>query len=227
MRSVSIASDGSSLVAGNHKVSARPSFSLRLFRSVADQSLCPLSLGAFYPRIPTSSSRLLPHHSALPRSIALRDQQGIVYVWNIQPGLTFTSLQPKTKFQAHSRYLIKVLISPDTKSVLPLSSLPSPFPLPSPLPLLLANHLPSLETSPPVQPTRPSRSGPPTTLLQPRVTGVGRARPTLPRRTRSTRSCRVISGGCGIWPTALIRLIWCRVSIWEMGLMSEPKVEDS
>ncbi|ORY59903.1 WD40-repeat-containing domain protein [Leucosporidium creatinivorum] len=61
MRSVSIASDGSSLVAGNHK--------------------------------------------------------GVVYVWNIQPGLTFTSLQPKTKFQAHSRYLIKVLVSPDTKNI--------------------------------------------------------------------------------------------------------------
>ncbi|KAK4052259.1 TOR complex subunit lst8 [Microbotryomycetes sp. JL221] len=61
MRSVSIASDGSSLVAGNHK--------------------------------------------------------GIVYVWNIQPGLNFTSLQPRTKFQAHSRYLIKVVVSPDTKNI--------------------------------------------------------------------------------------------------------------
>ncbi|SCZ91477.1 BZ3500_MvSof-1268-A1-R1_Chr1-2g01435 [Microbotryum saponariae] len=61
MRSVSIASDGSALVGGNHK--------------------------------------------------------GIVYVWTIQPGLAFTSLQPKTKFQAHSRYLIKVLVSPDTKNL--------------------------------------------------------------------------------------------------------------
>ncbi|GAA5852635.1 hypothetical protein JCM5353_005887 [Sporobolomyces roseus] len=61
MRSVSIASDGSALVAGNHK--------------------------------------------------------GVVYVWTIQPGLTFTDLQPKTKFQAHSRYLIKVLVSPDTKQL--------------------------------------------------------------------------------------------------------------
>ncbi|KAM0792009.1 hypothetical protein ACM66B_007120 [Microbotryomycetes sp. NB124-2] len=61
MRSVSIASDGSTLVAGNHK--------------------------------------------------------GIVYVWNIQPGLNFTSLQPRTKFQAHSRYLIRVLVSPDTKNI--------------------------------------------------------------------------------------------------------------
>ncbi|CEQ38614.1 SPOSA6832_00060 [Sporobolomyces salmonicolor] len=61
MRSISIASDGSALVAGNHK--------------------------------------------------------GVVYVWTIQPGLTFTDLQPKTKFQAHSRYLIRVLVSPDTKQL--------------------------------------------------------------------------------------------------------------
>lgn len=43
--------------------------------------------------------------------------QGMVYVWTIQPGLTFTDLQPKTKFQAHDRHLVKVLISPDTKYV--------------------------------------------------------------------------------------------------------------
>ncbi|KWU42598.1 WD40 repeat-like protein [Rhodotorula sp. JG-1b] len=61
MRSVSIASDGSALVGGNHK--------------------------------------------------------GVVYVWTIQPGLAFTDLQPKTRFQAHSRYLIRVLISPDTKQL--------------------------------------------------------------------------------------------------------------
>ncbi|BGP36105.1 TOR complex subunit lst8 [Rhodotorula kratochvilovae] len=61
MRSVSIASDGSALVGGNHK--------------------------------------------------------GVVYVWTIQPGLAFTDLQPKTRFQAHSRYLIRVLVSPDTKQL--------------------------------------------------------------------------------------------------------------
>ncbi|GAA5843717.1 hypothetical protein JCM11251_003473 [Rhodosporidiobolus azoricus] len=61
MRSVSIASDGSALVGGNHK--------------------------------------------------------GVVYVWTIQPGLAFTDLQPKTRFQAHSRYLIKVVVSPDTKQL--------------------------------------------------------------------------------------------------------------
>lgn len=61
MQSVSIASDGSALVAGNHN--------------------------------------------------------GVVYVWTIQPGVTFTDLQPKTRFQAHNRYLIKVLLSPDTKNL--------------------------------------------------------------------------------------------------------------
>lgn len=40
-----------------------------------------------------------------------------MYVWTIQPGLAFTDLQPKTRFQAHSRYLIRVLVSPDTKCV--------------------------------------------------------------------------------------------------------------
>lgn len=43
--------------------------------------------------------------------------QGMVFVWTIQAGLTFTDLQPKTKFQAHDRHLTKVLISPDTKYV--------------------------------------------------------------------------------------------------------------
>lgn len=81
MRSVSIASDGSALVGGNHKV--------RLERSCV-----------FWPPSLTSSHL-----------------QGVVYVWTIQPGLAFTDLQPKTRFQAHSRYLIRVLISPDTKCV--------------------------------------------------------------------------------------------------------------
>lgn len=51
-----------------------------------------------------------------------------MYVWTIQPGVSFTDLQPKTRFQAHSRYLIKVLVSPDTKYV----SLPSPHLAPRP-----------------------------------------------------------------------------------------------
>lgn len=88
MRSVSIASDGSALVGGNHKVRA----TLSLLLVTAEPILI------------------------------VDNPQGVVYVWTIQPGLAFTDLQPKTRFQAHSRYLIRVLISPDTKSVF-LSSL--------------------------------------------------------------------------------------------------------
>lgn len=90
MRSVSIASDGSALVGGNHKV--RP---LRLSPSC-------------------SCARSHTHSYTL----TLR-AQGVVYVWTIQPGLAFTDLQPKTRFQAHSRYLIRVLVSPDTKCAPP------------------------------------------------------------------------------------------------------------
>jgi len=86
MRSVSIASDGSALVAGNHKVRYSITSDLSAL-DVETDFACSASF------------------------------KGVVYVWTIQPGLTFTDLQPKTKFQAHSRYLIKVLVSPDTKQL--------------------------------------------------------------------------------------------------------------
>ncbi|GAA5886612.1 hypothetical protein JCM3774_003681, partial [Rhodotorula dairenensis] len=106
MRSVSIASDGSALVGGNHK--------------------------------------------------------GVVYVWTIQPGLAFTDLQPKTRFQAHSRYLIRVLISPDTKQLATCSAdttikiwtpiLPSSASSPSPSPSLppQQHHDPTGAAPPPL-----------------------------------------------------------------------------
>ena len=80
MRSVSVASDGSALVAGSHNVGPNASLS--------------------------PSCIFITHFSRV---------QGTVYVWTIQPGVSFTDLQPKTRFPAHSRYLIKVLMSPDTK----------------------------------------------------------------------------------------------------------------
>lgn len=72
------------------------------------------------------SHELLPEEDVAMRSVSIAsdgstlvagNMNGTVYVWTIQPGLTFTDLQPKTKFQAHERYLIKVLVSPDTKNL--------------------------------------------------------------------------------------------------------------
>ena len=72
------------------------------------------------------SHELLPEEDVAVRSVSIAsdgstlvagNQHGVVYVWSIQPGLQFTDLQPKTKFQAHGKYLVKVLVSPDTKNL--------------------------------------------------------------------------------------------------------------
>ncbi|KAM0752112.1 WD40 repeat-like protein [Meredithblackwellia eburnea MCA 4105] len=72
------------------------------------------------------SHELLPEEDVPMRSVSVASDgsalvagshTGTVYVWTIQPGVSFTDLQPKTRFQAHSRYLIKVLVSPDTKNL--------------------------------------------------------------------------------------------------------------
>ncbi|KAI5479197.1 hypothetical protein MNV49_004058 [Pseudohyphozyma bogoriensis] len=72
------------------------------------------------------SHELLPEEDVAMQSVSIAsdgsalvagNHNGVVYVWTIQPGLTFTDLQPKTRFQAHNRYLIKVLLSPDTKNL--------------------------------------------------------------------------------------------------------------
>lgn len=42
--------------------------------------------------------------------------QGNVYVWKFEPG-SDTDLQPVTMFSAHSKYITKVLLSPDVKYV--------------------------------------------------------------------------------------------------------------
>lgn len=39
------------------------------------------------------------------------------YVWQIHTTADSTSLQPVTSFQAHSKYITRVLLSPDTKCV--------------------------------------------------------------------------------------------------------------
>jgi G protein beta subunit-like protein len=41
------------------------------------------------------------------------NNKGNCYIWNIQNTRDFTDLQPKTKFQAHQRYLIRCLLSPN------------------------------------------------------------------------------------------------------------------
>ncbi|KAL8280696.1 hypothetical protein RQP46_007019 [Phenoliferia psychrophenolica] len=72
------------------------------------------------------SHELLPEEDVPMRSVSVASDgsalvagshNGTVYVWTIQPGVSFTDLQPKTRFPAHSRYLIKVLMSPDTKNL--------------------------------------------------------------------------------------------------------------
>lgn len=212
MRSVSIASDGSALVGGNHKV----------------RLLLPLLF--------SSSS------SPLPSTPPLFHEQGVVYVWTIQPGLAFTDLQPKTRFQAHSRYLVKVVVSPDTKCAPPLLSLLGLLPLFRsltdilPLPLLnLLTSLPALnprprppplsctstDSSPPVPPTQPSRSGPlrslpnppPPPPLQTQTTSTREGGSRTGRGINWIRCCRGIRGGFGIWRIRRIRRIWCRVRL--------------
>ena len=42
---------------------------------------------------------------------------GRVYIWNIRNGQDFTDLQPKTKFDAHNKYLIRCMLSPDGKTL--------------------------------------------------------------------------------------------------------------
>jgi len=43
------------------------------------------------------------------------NNKGYVYVWAMQHGRELTDLQPRTKFQAHSKYLIRCLLSPNVK----------------------------------------------------------------------------------------------------------------
>lgn len=45
------------------------------------------------------------------------NNKGNVYIWNILPAATpsETTLQPRTKFQAHQRYLLRATLSPDAK----------------------------------------------------------------------------------------------------------------
>lgn len=43
--------------------------------------------------------------------------QGFVYVWNMQYGRELTDLQPRTKFQAHNKYLLRCLLAPNGKQL--------------------------------------------------------------------------------------------------------------
>ena len=48
------------------------------------------------------------------------NNKGNVYVWSIsttasQQGIGETNLSPRTKFQAHNKYLLRTLLSPDTR----------------------------------------------------------------------------------------------------------------
>jgi G protein beta subunit-like protein len=43
------------------------------------------------------------------------NNKGCCYMWNIQNTRDFTDLRPKTKFQAHTKYLIRCLMSPDAR----------------------------------------------------------------------------------------------------------------
>lgn len=42
-------------------------------------------------------------------------KQGSVYVWSMQQGRELTEMQPRTKFQAHPKYLTRCLVSPNAK----------------------------------------------------------------------------------------------------------------
>lgn len=171
IRSVSIASDGSMLVAGNNKVGH--------------------AFAHFEPSLYVPSYLL--HFSF---------RQGNVYVWKFEPG-SDTDLQPVTMFGAHSKYITKVLLSPDVKCVLSCPFLSGIQELSYPSSLkqgwsrlisvlsllpLLPGSAHRLDTSRRAQPTRQSKSGRPRTL------------------SSSSSACsRATSAGCGTVPFRPIR----------------------
>ena len=69
---------------------------------------------------------LLPEEDTPMRSVSVAqdgsclvggNNAGRVYIWSIRNGSDFTDLQPKTKFDAHDKYLIRCMLSPDGKCV--------------------------------------------------------------------------------------------------------------
>jgi len=45
------------------------------------------------------------------------NNKGSVYVWSLSPSISSSDLSATHRFQAHNKYLLKVLISPDTKTL--------------------------------------------------------------------------------------------------------------
>lgn len=74
----------------------------------------------------TCTHELLPEEDTPMRSVSVAqdgsclvggNNAGRVYIWSIRNGDDFTDLQPKTKFDAHDKYLIRCMLSPDGKCV--------------------------------------------------------------------------------------------------------------
>ncbi|GAA94044.1 uncharacterized protein L969DRAFT_92976 [Mixia osmundae IAM 14324] len=72
----------------------------------------------------TCTHELVPEEDVPMRSVSFAsdgsylvggNNKGNCYIWTIQNGRDFTDLQPKTRFQAHNKYLIRCLLSPDVK----------------------------------------------------------------------------------------------------------------
>ena len=62
-------------------------------------------------------SQIVPYsaYRTCPISTSAPPHQGFVYIWSMQHGRELTDLQPRTKFQAHPKYLIRCLLSPNVK----------------------------------------------------------------------------------------------------------------
>lgn len=79
----------------------------------------------------TCTHQLIPEEDVAVRSVSVAsdgsmlvagNNTGNVYVWKMVNTKDVTSLHPTTKFRAHSKYITKVLLSPDVKHLATCSS---------------------------------------------------------------------------------------------------------
>ncbi len=106
--SVTVASDGTLLCAGNNTVRAD-----NLFPSIrpSNQPPNPFATRNSPPPLLLNLSDCAPHQSQLAND----SHQGNVYVWRMLQDRDITSLIAVTSFQAHTAYITRVLLSPDVR----------------------------------------------------------------------------------------------------------------
>ena len=110
IRSVTVASEGSCLVAGNHHGNV---YVWRINSGVVPEQSGHSGLLAGRTGAPGSAAAGSADPSAEPGA-AVGSQQPIPPITG-NPGEEYTDLQPVTKFRAHDKYLTKCLLSPDVR----------------------------------------------------------------------------------------------------------------